>query len=101
MAEYIPNFNNVNGKAIFQESATRANLTSGENIAVSFGKIKKWFSDLQPAAFTEIDSAGPTASSTKLITSGDVYAVLTPISESAYAGLTTKDKPLYFIYPDS
>ena len=24
-----------------------------------------------------------------------------PISESDYAGLTTKDKPLYFIYPDS
>ena len=101
MAEFKPNFEHSQGKTFFNEAPLRANLTSGENLATSFGKIKKWFSDLQPSAFTEIDSAGPTASSTKLITSGDVYAVLTPISESAYAGLTTKDKPLYFIYPDS
>ena len=49
----------------------------------------------------------PTANSKNPVTSGAVNAglalkadasILTPISESAYEALVTKDKPLYFIY---
>lgn len=75
MADFKPTFEHSQGKAYFNESPVRQNLVSGENIATSFSKIKKWFSDLE--------------------------AIITPISESDYESLTVKDKPLYFIYPDS
>lgn len=45
--------------------------------------------------------AVPTSGSQYAVSSGGVYdalSTLTPISESAYEALTTKDKPLYFIY---
>lgn len=52
-----------------------------------------------------IIDAVPTSGSQYAVTSGGVYdalnalnSTLTPISESAYEALTTKDKPLYFIY---
>lgn len=45
-----------------------------------------------------IIDAVPTSGSQYAVSSGGVYDILTPISESAYEALTTKDKPLYFIY---
>lgn len=36
----------------FAEAETRTNIVSGETIAILFGKIKKWFSDLKAVAFT-------------------------------------------------
>lgn len=36
----------------FSQAGSRANLTSGEKIAVSFGKVMKWFADLKTVAFT-------------------------------------------------
>ncbi len=39
-------------KAYFTAASTRENLTSGEELQTSLGKVKKWFSDLGTAAFT-------------------------------------------------
>lgn len=37
---------------VFSESSTRTNINSGEKLSVMFGKIKKWFADLKPVAFS-------------------------------------------------
>lgn len=36
----------------FTQAATRANLTTGEKLSASLGKIMKWFSDLKAVAFS-------------------------------------------------
>ena len=36
----------------FTQAATRANLTTGEKLSASLGKIMKWFSDLKTVAFS-------------------------------------------------
>lgn len=36
----------------FTESTDRTNIETGNTLKVIFGKIKKWFSDLKPVAFT-------------------------------------------------
>lgn len=47
-----PTGNASNVTAAFTEASTRANLTTGEKLAVSLGKLMKWFSDLKSVAFT-------------------------------------------------
>ena len=46
--------NEIHGKikSYFTTAANRDNLTSGEELPTSLGKIKKWFSDLKNVAFT-------------------------------------------------
>ena len=44
-------FNNVQLDVTFIQAATRSNITSGEDIATSFGKISKWFTDLKSIAW--------------------------------------------------
>ena len=44
--------NASNTTIAFKEATTRTNLTTGEKISISFGKIAKWFSDLKTVAFT-------------------------------------------------
>lgn len=39
-------------KSYFTAASTRENLTSGEELQTSLGKVKKWLSDLGTAAFT-------------------------------------------------
>lgn len=36
----------------FSQAGSRANLTSGERLSLSFGKIMKWFADLKVVAFS-------------------------------------------------
>ena len=36
----------------FSQSGTRANLSAGEKLSISLGKIMKWFSDLKTVAFS-------------------------------------------------
>ena len=36
----------------FTEASTRENISSGENIKTTLGKIKKFFTDLKPVAFS-------------------------------------------------
>lgn len=36
----------------FTQAATRANLSTGEKVSISLGKLMKWFSDLKIVAFT-------------------------------------------------
>ncbi|MEA4947056.1 MAG: pyocin knob domain-containing protein [Oscillospiraceae bacterium] len=42
-----------NVTAAFTEAAARENISTGEKLSVLFGKIKKWFSSLGSAAFTD------------------------------------------------
>ena len=37
--------------AAFTQASTRANLTSGEKLKISLGKLMKWFADLKTVAF--------------------------------------------------
>lgn len=45
-------FNNVKINVEFEETANRQQINSGESVNTLFGKIKKFFSDLKPIAFT-------------------------------------------------
>ena len=42
----------TNDTATFSQAASRVNISSGENLGVIFGKIKKWFADMKTVAFT-------------------------------------------------
>ena len=44
--------NASNTTVAFKTATTRTNLTTGEKISISFGKIAKWFSDLKTVAFS-------------------------------------------------
>ena len=41
-----------NAKVTFTQSSGRVNLTSGETLKTSFGKLSKWFADLKAVAFS-------------------------------------------------
>ena len=43
----------ANATSTFTRASSRANLTSGEKISVSLGKISKWFADLKSMAFVD------------------------------------------------
>ena len=45
-------FDDVKINVEFEETKNRQQINSGENINTLFGKIKKWFSDLKPVAFS-------------------------------------------------
>lgn len=45
-------------KSIFSPAQSRANITSGEDLETSLGKISKWFSDTGSAAFKDVPSSG-------------------------------------------
>lgn len=47
-----PTGNASNVTAAFTQAGTRENLTTGEKLAVSLGKLMKWFADLKTVAFT-------------------------------------------------
>lgn len=62
-ASVVSTWNGVTGKldksgdasnltSTFSSSSSRENLRTGEKIAISLGKIMKWFSDLKAVAFT-------------------------------------------------
>ena len=44
--------NASNVTAAFTQASTRVNLTTGEKLAVSLGKLMKWFADLKSVAWT-------------------------------------------------
>lgn len=46
------NGNASNVTNTFTEASTRVNLTTGEKLSISLGKIMKWFSDLKNVAFS-------------------------------------------------
>jgi len=47
-----PDGNATELTATFAQAASRVQLTSGEKISASFGKVMKWFADLAGVAFT-------------------------------------------------
>lgn len=60
------NGNGSNVTVTFSAASSRANLTSGEKLSVSLGKLAKWYSDLKAVAFSGAYSdlsGAPSASS--------------------------------------
>ena len=47
-----PTGNASNVTAAFTQASTRVNLTTGEKLAVSLGKLMKWFADLKTVAWS-------------------------------------------------
>ncbi len=45
-------FNDVDIRVEFNETANRQQISSGDNVNTLFGKIRKWLSDLKPVAFS-------------------------------------------------
>lgn len=80
----------------FNESTSRQNLISGENLSVSLGKIKKYLSDLGDAAYTNIDTALDINSS-NAVANSLLTELFTPMTQTDYDNITTKTLPLYFI----
>ena len=67
----------------FPQASTRANLTSGEKLKISLGKIMKWFADLKPHAFadpvnnlTGTDAAYPLAAPQGKILDGKITSLI-------------------------
>lgn len=58
----------------FTNISARRNLTSGENIAVSLGKVQKYFDDLGDAAFKDVDNI-PLEGSTNPISSQAAFSM--------------------------
>ena len=56
----VPNVATNDQTPTYSQASTRANLTSGEKISVSLGKIMKWFADLKDLAFIAKDGASST-----------------------------------------
>lgn len=46
------NFDNTKITVEFDEAGNRQQLSSGDSLKILFGKIKRWFSDLKPVAFS-------------------------------------------------
>lgn len=67
-------FDNVQLDVTFIQAATRSNITSGEDIATSFGKISKWFTDLKSIAW----NGHPT------VTQKDTTSTISPNHEETF-----------------
>lgn len=67
-------FSNVQLDVTFIQAATRSNITSGEDIATSFGKISKWFTDLKSIAW----NGHPT------VTQKDTTSTISPNHEETF-----------------
>lgn len=73
-----PTGNASNVTAAFTQATTRANLTTGEKLSASLGKLMKWFADLKTVAFTgsynDLTSK-PTAASLNAFSKEDVIPI--------------------------
>lgn len=76
-------------KAYFTAASTRENLTSGEELQTSLGKIKKWFSDLGTAAFTNSTDYAPSSHNQPSSTITAMTGYSKPQSTSAIAASDT------------
>ncbi len=48
----VPNVSTNDQTPSFEQAAARENIESGEKLSAIMGKIKRWFADLKPVAFT-------------------------------------------------
>lgn len=74
----------------FTQASTRANLSTGEKLAVSFGKLMKWFADLKTVAFSGSYndlSNKPTAASLGVFAKTDII----PIANGGTGAKSTND----------
>lgn len=73
-----PTGNASNVTTEFTQASTRANLSTGEKLAVSLGKLMKWFADLKTVAFSGSYndlSNKPTASSIGAFAKTDIIPI--------------------------
>lgn len=80
-----------NATAAFTAATTRANIATGEKLSVLFGKIAKWFADLDSLAFKSSVSKSDLASDVR----STFYVTVTP-TESEYDA--TADKTAAEVY---
>lgn len=80
-----------NVTAAFTAATTRANIATGEKLSVLFGKIAKWFADLDSLAFKSSVSKSDLASDVR----STFYVTVTP-TESEYDA--TADKTAAEVY---
>lgn len=79
-----------NVTAEFTQASTRTNLTTGEKLAVSLGKLMKWFADLKTVAFSGSYndlSNKPTAASLGVFAKTDII----PIANGGTGAKSTND----------
>lgn len=50
--ENVPNVTTNNQTPTFTQASTRVNIASGEKLSVIFGKLMKWYADLETVAFS-------------------------------------------------
>ena len=82
--------NASNVTADFTQASTRANLSTGEKLAVSLGKLMKWFADLKTVAFSGSYndlSNKPTAASLGVFAKTDII----PIANGGTGAKSTND----------
>lgn len=96
----IKDFRYVHLKTDWSLPSTRANVTSGENIAVSMGKLAKWYNDFKPWVF-----ANPTRNDLVPVTSKTYTNIIATANNQAkgtfYFGKlvpTTFDTPWHIKY---
>lgn len=85
-----PTGNASNVTTEFTQASTRANLSTGEKLAVSFGKLMKWFADLKTVAFSGSYndlSNKPTAASLGVFAKTDII----PIANGGTGAKSTND----------
>lgn len=104
--------NASNTTVAFEKATTRTNLTTGEKISISFGKIAKWFSDLKTVAFSgsykdlsdtptlgtaaskNVASSG-NASTTQVVMGNDTRLTDSRKASDVYEWAKAKNKPTY------
>lgn len=94
-------FDGVDIKVEFNETANRQQITSGDKINTLFGKIRKWLSDLKPIAFSgsysDLDNKPTIPTKTSQLTNDSGFAV-----PGNKAGIYTDGEGgnIYIISPD-
>ena len=90
----VPNVSTNDQTPTYSQAGSRANLTSGEKLSVSLGKIMKWFADLGTAAFKNVPSSG-NATTTEVVLGSDTRLTDSRNAKDVYDWAKASTKPSY------